>query len=313
MKVDNVYKIARAPVLILGESGTGKSVFAKKIHNISPLSGGNFQVAHLGSISENLIERELFGHVRGAFTGAINSGHGHLDKAQGGTLFLDEIGDLNLEVQKKLLMILEEKKYAPLGSTIYKTFNGRIIAATNKCLSKMVQKGDFREDLYYRLLTFIIRIPSLREDNLRIRDLLDHYISKYIEITNHVEFKLDFHAKKLLQNYSWPGNIRELKSCVENIVYSFNCNVSVFNLPNWIIANNKHKNSKDFKDIIGKKKISYREMIEKYDKKLIFYFLEKNQGKINQTSRDLDINKTTLIAKIRKYSINTLEIKSKFY
>ncbi len=206
----------RATVLLLGESGTGKTLTARLIHELSPRAGKPFVKINCAALPENLLEAELFGYERGAFTGAFNSKPGRLEEADGGTVFLDEIAELSLELQAKLLRFIQEKEFERLGSTKTRRVDVRLIAATNQNLQKLVQEGRFREDLYFRLNVFPIRIPPLRE---RMEDLplLINFIMRRLAREYARELVIAPEAVKLLAQYNWPGNIRELENFLERL------------------------------------------------------------------------------------------------
>jgi DNA-binding NtrC family response regulator len=199
-----------APVLLFGESGTGKELFAKQIHYQSNRATKPFVAVNCAAIPENLFESELFGHKKGSFTGADRDKTGKIKNADKGTLFLDEIGEIPLDMQAKLLRFLQEGEIQPVGAGSLEYVNVRVIAATNKNLEILVEKGQFREDLYYRLNIFPITIPPLRERKEDIPELVDFFLKKYGY--KHIQVDKDILAK--LQNYDWPGNIRELENAV---------------------------------------------------------------------------------------------------
>lgn len=216
----NVYKIARSQsaVLILGESGTGKELIASAIHRLSPRASQCFMAINCSAIPETLLEAELFGYERGAFTGAERKRIGHFAAANNGSVFLDEIGDMPLSLQAKLLRVLQEKKFSPVGSREAVEADIRIIAATNVDLEKAVQHQNFRLDLYYRLNVLPIKIPPLRERKEDISLLLDYFIEQSNRLHPHnTPSWFDAEAKELLCNYDWPGNIRQLQNLVERL------------------------------------------------------------------------------------------------
>lgn len=201
----------RWPALLLGETGTGKEVVARAIHNISPQ--GPFVTIDCSSMVGPLMESELFGHVKGAFTGAANTKIGLIEAANGGTAFFDEIGELPLELQAKLLRVLQEKEFRPVGSLSTRRSDFRIIAATNRDLAKEVDKGTFRRDLYFRLNVINIRLSPLRERKQDIPALINHFLSRVGS-----NYSVTAEALEVMLSYDWPGNIRELENCVQHMV-----------------------------------------------------------------------------------------------
>jgi transcriptional regulator with PAS, ATPase and Fis domain len=205
-------------VLITGESGVGKEVIAKALHQLSPRKDRQMISVNCGAIPEGLLESELFGHEKGAFTGAIATKKGYFELADGGTIFLDEIGETPLQTQVKLLRVLESGEFMRVGSGELRKVDVRIIAATNRDLSKMVNNRHFRKDLYYRLKAITINIPSLRERSEDIPLLLDHFVKEALQ-NNAIPFKgFSDDAMRVIENYSWSGNVRELKNFVESMI-----------------------------------------------------------------------------------------------
>jgi len=202
-------------VLILGESGVGKELFAERIHLRSNRSGAPFIRVNCAALPEGLLESEMFGHVKGAFTSAINSRKGRFEAADGGTIFLDEIGDLPLSLQAKLLRVIQEKKFEKVGSDVTVTVNARILAATNRDIEDMVEKGEFRSDLYYRLNVLPLRIPPLRQHTEDIPELARFFLAKFMQANKKQFDGFSENAIEALLTYSWPGNIRELENCIE--------------------------------------------------------------------------------------------------
>jgi len=203
-------------VLIVGETGTGKELVARTIHEFSHRSNGPFIPVNCSALASSLLESELFGHVKGAFTGAIKNRRGRFEVANDGTIFLDEIGTLSLDVQVKLLRTLQERIIERVGSSESLAINTRIISATNRDLSELISRGEFREDLYYRLKVFQINLPSLRERRLDIPLIANHFIEKYNRLYNRNIIGLSSKAKERLMNYYWPGNVRELENAIEH-------------------------------------------------------------------------------------------------
>src|SRR5882762_1962943 len=201
----------RWPVLLLGETGTGKEVVARSIHNVSPL--GPFVTIDCSSLVGPLMESELFGHVKGAFTGAVGTKTGLIETANGGTAFFDEIRELPLDLQAKLLRVLQEKEFRPVGSLIQRRSDFRVIAATNRDLAKEVDKGTFRRDLFYRLNVVNLRLSPLRDRREDIPALIGHFLNRYGK--NHTLLPETLEA---MVSYDWPGNVRELENCIQHLV-----------------------------------------------------------------------------------------------
>jgi DNA-binding NtrC family response regulator len=218
--INEVKKIASAKsnVLLLGETGTGKELIARAIHYSSPRAERPFIPINCSAIPENLLESELFGHVRGAFTGAVTSKKGLFEEANGGTVFLDEIGDLSPSLQAKLLRVLEDQEIRPIGSNQSTKVDIRFISATNKDLAGLVKEGRFREDLYYRINVITIHLPALRERGNDVELLARFFMQKYSKEHGRDVNKIDNEALKLLKSYHWPGNIRELQNIIERAV-----------------------------------------------------------------------------------------------
>jgi DNA-binding NtrC family response regulator len=204
-------------VLILGESGTGKELIAEAIHKNSPRAGGPFVVVNIAAIPESLVESELFGHVKGAFTNAIASRIGRFEAAHGGTLFIDEIGDFPLHLQPKLLRVLEGRTITPVGGSLEQSVDVRVVAATSRPLVKMKSEGQFREDLYYRLNVISISLPPLRERRQDIPLLVRHFLGKFAALNRTRPLSVAADLMTELENLSWPGNIRQLRNTLERM------------------------------------------------------------------------------------------------
>ena len=215
--LDTLFRAAATPasILILGESGTGKSVISKAVHQQSHLASNPFVTVSCPSLSKELLESELFGHVKGSFTGAVKDKWGKVHAADGGTLFLDEIGELPLEIQPKLLRLLQEKEYERLGETKTRETNVRIIAATNRDLREMVTEGTFREDLYYRLNVIAVELPPLRARQQDLTHFATDYLSFFGKQIGRPQLKFSQAALATIMSYSWPGNLRELRNSIE--------------------------------------------------------------------------------------------------
>jgi NtrC-family two-component system response regulator AlgB len=222
--VQKVYEVALkaagtpATVMILGESGTGKTVLARTIHEHSPQKENMFVTVSCPSLSRELLESELFGHIKGAYTGAVAETWGKVSLADGGTLFLDEIGDLPVEIQPKLLRLLQEREYERVGEAKTRKANVRVIAASNRNLEQAVKEGRFREDLYYRLNVISLRVPSLRERKADVAKIALNYLRFFSRQCGKKLEGFSPTAEQAMQNYSWPGNLRELRNVVERAV-----------------------------------------------------------------------------------------------
>jgi NtrC-family two-component system response regulator AlgB len=218
--LDLAFKAAATPatILLLGESGTGKSVVARALHEHSPQKENAFVTISCPSLSRELLESELFGHVKGAFTGAVNDKLGKVAVANGGTLFLDEIGELPLEIQPKLLRLLQEKEYERVGEARVRRASVRVISATNRNLEKAVQEGRFREDLYYRLHVIAVQIPPLRERPGDLLKIAESYLQFFSQQCGKRLDGFSREAQAVLQQYAWPGNLRELRNVIERTV-----------------------------------------------------------------------------------------------
>lgn len=294
-------KISSSPstILIEGESGTGKELLAQSIHNYSSRKNNSFVAVNCGAIPKSLIESELFGYEEGAFTGAKKGGHaGKFELSNRGTLFLDEIGEMPLDMQVKLLRVLQEGYVTRLGGEKIIPVDVKIIAATNKNLKEEVRKGNFREDLYYRLSVNPIKLPPLREREgdipLLIRYLFRMKTKKLNKNINSI--KAEIYTK--MMNYSWPGNIRELENCIENIVNLDGQNTAFFNDDEEMVI---EKDSSDRENNFENAQIHKLEDVEKNE---IVKAININPHNMTQIARDLGINRSTLYAKIKKYSIN---------
>ncbi len=283
----------KSNILILGESGTGKGLIAELIHYNSPRKDKPFISINCSAIPETLLESELFGYKRGAFTGAVSDKKGLITIADGGTLFLDEIGDMPLSLQAKLLKVIETGEITPLGDTIKRTVDLRIIAATNRDIEGMVKEGRFREDLYYRLAVIEIRIPSLRERKEDIPVLVNHFIREVAEENKKDVRGIDEDALSVLLRYGWPGNIRELKNVIERaVVLAHGEYIKLGDLPEKI------------KSIpITTKVSSLKEALNEYEKNIILHTYRTYNKDKELTADALGIDLVTLYRKLKKYGI----------
>lgn len=285
-------------VLIMGESGTGKELVAKAVHYNSPRSTRPFVPINCGAIPTDLLESELFGHIKGAFTGAVANRIGRFEMAEGGTLFLDEIGDMNPALQVKLLRVLQERRFEPVGSGKTITANVRVIAATNLDLELAVEDGRFREDLFYRLNVIPMRIPPLRERRSDIPLLLHHFIESFNRLRGRALSGITPEAMGLLASYNWPGNIRELENLVERMaILKGQGLIDVLDLP--------EKYSRTIASSPGAVDIpeagmDFNSAVDAYENALIMRALEKTGWNRNQAALLLKLNRTTLVEKIKK-------------
>ena len=346
VKVFNVIsKLAQVntPVLIRGESGTGKELVAKAIHYNGPRKDEKFVTINLAAIPDELIESELFGHEKGAFTGATERKIGKFQYADSGTLFLDEIGDVSPTMQVKLLRVLQEKVFSPVGSNRDVKVDVRVIAASHKPFEEMIKEGTFREDLFYRLNVLPVYLPPLRERRSDIPFLVDYYVSYFNSIHN-LEIKgVNEEGLSLLKNYPWPGNIRELRNVIEHaFIIESGDYITPSSLPESVkkeVIDNKEKEFEelasriDFKGIResvldkdvteedkNKYKFTFAQVTENnivkmdfqmakdlFEKEFITQALTLNNGRINQTALKANIPKKTLLRKIEKYELNPKE------
>ncbi|MDQ1139995.1 sigma-54-dependent transcriptional regulator [Pedobacter agri] len=276
-------------VLLLGETGTGKEVFAQSIHYESPRSAKPFVALNCSGFSPDLLESELFGYKAGAFTGANKDKKGLLEEANGGTLFLDEIGEMNLDLQAKLLRVLENQSFIKVGDTNTQQVNVRILAATNKDLKADAVSRKFRSDLYYRLSVFTIVLPPLRERKVDIPALAQHYLTQFAIKANRPELKLDDKILNVFEKYNWKGNIRELKNVIERLVIlSDGDSLNLSALPQEFFEFAPLEN--DFN-------------LQQVEKQHIQKVLIHTKGNKTETSRLLGIGLTTLYRKIEEYGI----------
>ena len=302
---------ARSTVLITGESGTGKELIAKAIHESSPRATKPFVTVNSSNIPSELLESELFGHTRGAFTGAVAAKKGLFEVADGGSIFLDEIGDIPPETQVRLLRVIQEREFTPLGDTSPRRVDVRIVAATNIDLKEAVKQGTFREDLYYRLSVVPIELPPLRDRREDILPLAQHFIRKFNEengrsVSEHIAPEV----LALLEAYSWPGNVRELENAIERAVViapgqeiTRECLRTEISNPQAVPAFTTEGASSLSVLDLGRG-VNFYDEVRRFEIDLIRRALEQTGGHQSRAARLLGMNATTLNSKIKTYNIN---------
>ncbi|NIO48739.1 MAG: response regulator [Candidatus Aminicenantes bacterium] len=282
-------------VLITGESGTGKELLGREIHNHGPRRKAPFVIVDCGALVETLFESELFGHVKGSFTGAYETKHGRFEVANGGTIFLDEISGIGLNIQAKLLRAIQEREVTRVGSTKPLRIDVRILAATNENLEGLVRKGKFREDLFYRLSVVPIHLPALRERKEDIPYLIEHFLQKYNKKARKNIIGISDGVKKALMDYDWPGNIRELENTIERaVVLSKGSKIELEDLMYHGISTATSL----FHPVKGK-----YHTLDDIEKEYIRTVLLAQQGNKSKTAKILGIDRKTLWAKAKKYKI----------
>jgi len=296
---DLIERVAQANsnILITGESGTGKEVVARAIHTRGSRSKAPFIAINCTAIPDELMESELFGHVKGSFTGAIGDKKGLFEEANGGTLFLDEIGDMNINLQAKLLRVLQERVIKPVGSNQTRPIDVRVVAATHKDLKKAILSGGFREDLYYRLSVIPMHVPSLRHRPEDIPLLAHHFLRKYSALNGGKVFSFTQAALLKLMSHDWPGNVRELENTIERmVVLSRGQTLDEADVPAF------HQSSYD--QVLGQA-LDETPTLEELEKKYIQMVYQKTGGKKEKTAQILGINRRTLYRKQKEYGLTT--------
>ena len=291
-------------VLINGETGTGKGLIAKAIHKTSYRKNKPFIAINCGAIPENLLESELFGHVKGAFTGATAAKSGKFEVANGGSIFLDEIGDMSPDLQVKVLKVLEERQFEPVGGHKTVKVDVRIIAATHRDLEEEVQKGRFREDLFYRLYVIPVQLPSLKERPVDIPLLVNHFLEKLnAEKGTHVDGLSDA-VLNMFMHYPWPGNVRELANLMERLmVLKGEGLIEKDDVPP------KMRKSGPGTTILNAPELTtdgicLSAMVSEFEKNLIYQSLEKTDWVKNKAAKLLQVKRTTLVEKIKRYELH---------
>jgi len=294
---EKILKVAPtdSTVLITGESGTGKELVARAIHAHSKRKDNEFLAIDCSSLVETLLESELFGHVKGSFTGASQTKHGFFELANHGTFFFDEVGNLSMNIQAKLLRVIQEREFMKVGDRKKIKLDIRIISASNKSLNESVRTGDFRQDLYYRLSVVPLRLPPLRERKEDIPLLINHFLEKFCKKIKRPVPEVTPEAMEILQDYMWPGNVRELEHTMERIL---------------ILEDTEMIGSRDLPAFISQRQGEFQmfseepSSLEELEKKYIRFVLRRTRGKKTKAAEILGINRKTLGLKIKKYGIN---------
>jgi Nif-specific regulatory protein len=287
-------------VLIQGETGTGKELIARVIHYNGPLKDKPFVVENCGALSENLLESELFGHVKGAFTGAIADKKGLFEQANGGTVFLDEIGEMSAAMQVKLLRVLQEGQLRPVGGSRQIHINVRLIASTNRNLEEGVKKGNFREDLFYRVSVFPVTLPPLRERREDIPFLAAHFLKKFAKKLKRPVARLTPHAIDILSQFDWPGNVRELENEIERAVTMAGKEREISEEH----LSEKIKALSEKGILIQETDGTLKEVTERIEQRIVFETLQKTRGNRSQAARMLGLTRQGLLNKIARYNIS---------
>lgn len=293
---------SKASILLLGESGTGKTLIARIIHELSDRAQGPFAKVNCAALPENLLESELFGHEKGAFTGATATKPGRMEEADGGTIFLDEIGELPLSLQAKLLRFLQEREFERLGSTKTRKVDVRIIAATNRDLARAIEEGVFREDLFYRLNVFPVQVPPLRDRREDILPLIDYFLEKF---SREYAKKLNFtpEALSIMLNYKWPGNVRELENLTERLaILMEDYNIKVTDLPPYVVTTGKTSESAS-RPVAN---FTPSCQLEDMEKREILAALERHGWIQSRAAKELGLTLRQVGYRLKKYRLEAL-------
>ncbi|RME62986.1 MAG: sigma-54-dependent Fis family transcriptional regulator, partial [Nitrospirae bacterium] len=290
-------------VLIFGESGTGKELVARAIHYNSPRRDGPFVVVDCTSLPKDLMESELFGHKKGAFTGAIEDKKGLIEEANGGTLFLDEIGELPLELQGKLLRVLQTRELRPVGDQKTRQVDVRFIAATNRDLEEMVREGRFREDLYWRLNIFPVKVPPLRQRKEDIPVLVQHFIDKYSEDIGGGPYKLTTEAMKVLMAHNWPGNVRELENTIHRAMLLSSNGLITEKEIHLAGIDGQRKIPKTLEELKEAKRALKKLAEEELERAFVMQALEEAGWNVTRAAENVGMQRTNFHALMRKYGI----------
>ncbi len=294
---------SRSNILIAGESGTGKELVAKAIHHASPRARNAFVTVNSGSLPPELLESSLFGHMKGAFTGAIATKRGLFEVADGGSIFLDEIGNINLETQAKLLRVIQEREFMRLGSVDTIKVDVRIIAATNVELSKLMSDGGFREDLYYRLNVITITLPPLRRRREDIPLLVTHFLEKYSEENKRKVREVTPDAMRIMMDHSWPGNVRELENTIERaVVLCTGDRIGTDLLPDYL---RYPVDTEQPATVVPAEGLSLKDSVSRYERAMILQSLEMANGVQKRAAELLQLKPSTLNEMMKRLGIHT--------
>jgi transcriptional regulator with GAF, ATPase, and Fis domain len=295
-------------VLVTGESGTGKEMVARALHWNSRRAERMLVTVNCGAIPEELLESELFGHVRGAFTNAVSHREGRFSLANGGTIFLDEIGDMSPNLQVKLLRVLQDRTFEPVGSSQTVKVDVRVIAATNQRLEQAIREKRFREDLYYRLNVIPIEVPPLRDRREDIPLLVSHFLNGATEEKKLGPCTLTAEALALLVRHDWPGNVRELENLIERlVVLKGEGEIGMAELPEPLRAGTSTGAHTGPRETLPQAGLSFHEVVDRFEADLILQALERTHWNKNQAARLLGLNRTTLLEKIKKKGLSPEE------
>lgn len=302
-----------ASVLIEGESGTGKELFARAIHRLSDRSGGPFIEVNCGAIPHELFESELFGHERGAFTGAVNTKKGKLELAESGTIFLDEIGEMPLDLQVKLLDVLENRQFTRVGGTTFIQSAARVVAATNRNLKDDVESGRFRKDLYYRLKVVYLRVPPLRERREDIPLLVQHFIAKHRQTAKREIAGIDADAVEVLRRHDWSGNVRELENAIlQAMIFARGRQITIDSLPAEIrdAVGPLNEQTPLTKEDLQKEKVRRTEkVLLDLERNFLLNLIEKSQGNISEAARTSGYDRRQIQNLVKKHRIDVSRLR----
>jgi len=305
--LDTIRQVApsRATVLIQGESGTGKELVARAVHQLSPRRNGPFLAVHCAALSQNLLESELFGHERGAFTGALERRIGRFEEADGGTIFLDEIGEIDPSVQVKILRVLGERQFERVGGNKTLSVDVRLVAATNRNLEELVKAGKFRDDLFYRLQVVTVTLPPLRQRSEDTVLLANAFLREYARENNKIISEITPDAMNALLLYPWPGNVRELRTAIERaVVLSRGDKIALRDLPPAVaaVAQTAHEQGTVPPEQLARSSLT----LDEVERLMIINALKATEGNRSESARRLGISRRTLHRKLHDYKLEDL-------